>query len=118
MKKGHYKYTVCVFDRDLNYSAVHHVVALDSQDAAKPWRDEDCEYVAVFQGHLLDLYAPKPELTMQDLLDQRRCTFGSENRGNPWKWDYENEKWTALDDDGGLWESGGDEITAVQVGWI
>lgn len=119
MKKGHYRYTVCVFDRDLNQNAVHHVTARDAREAAKPWEDEDCDYISVFRGHLLDLHVPKPELTMQDLLDHVRSPAAVYNPiPNPWKWDGENEKWTALDEYGGMWESEEDEITAVQVGWL
>jgi hypothetical protein len=51
-------------------------------------------------------------VTMQDLLDQMRCTFGAAGRGNPWKWDYEDEIWAAIDDDGNLWRSDGEEGAA------
>jgi hypothetical protein len=61
----------------------------------------------------------KAKFSMQELLDHARSPAAVYDPiPNPWKWDTEAEKWTALDDEGGLWESEDDEITAVQVGWL
>lgn len=119
MKKAHYKYTVCVFDSALEEDAVHHVIARDAAEAAKPWEAQKCDYIAVFRGHLLDLYMSRARLSMQELLDHARSPAAIYDPiPNPWKWDTEAEKWTAIDEEGGLWESEADEITAVQVGWV
>ncbi len=55
---------------------------------------------------------------MQELLDHARSPAAIYDPiPNPWKWNYEEDRWSAIADDGGLWVSDEDEITAIQVGW-
>ena len=55
---------------------------------------------------------------MQELLDHAR--EGSSHTGytenNPWKWDYENEVWSAIDDEGCIWLSEGEDGDAFLAG--
>ena len=50
---------------------------------------------------------------MQRHLDRARQGLASCYYYNPWKLDYENETWNALDEDGNLWrEEGGQAYLA------
>ena len=82
-------------------------------------RGDALEYLnKVIEDGYVRHFVEKEEFSMQELLDHARSPAAQYNpTDNPWKWDTEAEKWTAIDEEGGLWESEDDEITAVQVGW-